>query len=70
MILLTHFRRKAEQQVAQLEFEVKKLRSEVHATKQTESETRTQFNASQIAERYLKAEMEQVRSDNETLQQK
>ena len=50
MILLTHFRRKAEQQVAQLEFEVKKLRSEVHATKQAESETRTQFNASQIAE--------------------
>lgn len=70
MILHIHFRRKAEQQVVQLEFEVKKLRSEIHAAKQAENETRTQFSASQIAERYLKAEMEQVRSDNETLQQK
>jgi len=49
---------------------MKRLRSDLHAVRQSESEFRTQVNASLIAERYLKAEFEQLKSDNESLLQK
>ena len=49
---------------------MKKLRSDLHSVRQSESEFRTQVNASLIAERYLKAELEQLKSDNEGLLQK
>ena len=69
-LLFFTFRRRSEQQVCQLECDIKKLRSDLHSVRQTESEFRTQVNASLIAERYMKAELDQLKSDNENLQQK
>ncbi|XP_066930416.1 macoilin-like [Clytia hemisphaerica] len=63
-------RRRSEQQVCQMECDMKKLRSDLHSVRQTESEFRTQVNSSLIAERYMKAELDQLKSDNENLQQK
>ena len=65
-----YFRRKSEQQVSQFESEVKKLRTEVHTIRQLEVQSRTQVNAGLISERYLKAEVVQLKTDNECLQQK
>ncbi|XP_057306990.1 macoilin-1-like [Hydractinia symbiolongicarpus] len=63
-------RRKAEQQVSQFECETRRLRSELNNVRQAEMELKTQVNASLISERYLKAELEQLKSDNESLQLK
>jgi len=63
-------RKKAEQQVSQLEYEIKKLRGEIQSSKQAEGDSRTQINTSLITERYLKAELEQIKAENESLQQK
>lgn len=53
-----------------MECDMKKLRSDLHSVRQTESEFRTQVNSSLIAERYMKAELDQLKSDNENLLQK
>lgn len=67
---LSSNRRKSEQQMCQLEYELKRLRSDLHSVRQTESEFRTQVNSGLIAERHLNSEMEQLKSDNEALLQK
>lgn len=56
--------------MCQLEYELKRLRSDLHSVRQTESEFRTQVNSGLIAERHLNSEMEQLKSDNEALLQK
>jgi len=61
-------RRKTELQMSLMESEVKKLRHELSSTRQSESDTRTLVNASLIAERHLKEELDQLKSDKENMQ--
>lgn len=63
-------RRKTELQMSLVESEVKKLRHELSSTRQSESDTRTLVNASLITERHLKEELEQFKSDKESMQLK
>lgn len=72
-----YFRRRAEAVVSQLENTVtqfesdnKRLKVELQASRQCELELRSSFNSLMANERSAKIELQQVKTEHETLRQK
>lgn len=53
-----------------LEQDVKKLKAELQASRQTEQELRSQLGSLGTSERSIRSELSQLRQDNELLQNK
>ena len=56
--------------VLRLEAEIKKMKQDLHASRQTEQELRSQINTLSIEDRDVRAEISQLMLDNENLQTK
>eukprot|EP00794_Sanderia_malayensis_P000469 gene469-1113_t len=63
-------RRRLESQTSQLESDMKRLRFELHSSRQQETELRAQLNTNYANERYLKSEISRLRTECDGFQQK
>lgn len=63
-------RRRLENQTSQLESDMKRLRLDLHSSRQQETELRGQLNTNYANERFLKSELSRLRIENDSLLQK
>ena len=59
-----------ENQTSQLESDMKRLRLDLHSSRQQETELRGQLNTNYANERFLKSELSRLRIENDSLLQK
>ena len=57
-----------ESQIGQLESDMKRLRFDLHSSRQNETESRSQLNMIHASERFLKSELSRLRLENDGLQ--
>lgn len=57
-----------ESQIGQLESDMKRLRFDLHSSRQNETESRSQLNMIHASERFLKSELSRLRLENDALQ--